>query len=318
MLVNLYKSKTPLSVFTLPLIIGLVCLSLFFDEPGTNHYFFLWQTDLFNPLQKITWLNYLLTVGLISLNAYQLNNVFNQNSFYSKATSLPGFIYVAGLITFKSLDFSPLIIAHLFLIGALSKLLQLKRQEPSKDIIFKGSFLIGLAVIFSPAMISLFLLPWIALILIKPIIWREWVMALLGISLPIMYHFAFHYLLTDNAQLIIMPVAKEVPHLTWTILDSLTYILAAACILVGVFKFILTIRSQIVSFKKMSQIVLWMAVLTSLSFGIGWYFYGELYLSFVLPIAFIISIQLLNAGRVKLANTLVLSWFIISAVNLFV
>jgi len=317
-LVNLYKSKSPLSVFTLPLIIGLICLKVFFDSAQPNHYFFLWQTEFFLLVKEIPALNYFLLVGLISLNAHQLNNVFNRNSFYSKDTFLPGFIYVTGLATFEQLDFSPLLVAHLFLIGGMSSLLQLKRQDPAKDIIFNGSFLLGIAFVFSPLTVSLAILPWIALTLIKPFIWREWLVAFFGMTLPIFYHYVVNYLVTGNIEILRMPMSIDDPDLTWTIVEGLTYLITGLCFLVGVFKFIIIIRAQIVNFKKLSQVLLWMAILLSCSFGIGWYFFGQFYLAFLLPMSFIMSIQLLNAGRVQMANGLVLVWFIISVVNLFV
>ena len=318
MLVNLYKSKTPLSVFTLPLIIGFVCLSLFFREQESESYFFLWQTNFFGLIQKIPWLNYLLVGGLISLNAHQLNNVFNRNSFYSKDTFLPGFIYVTGLVTFESLAFSPLLLAHFFLIGAMAQLLQLKLKEPAKDILFKGSFLLGIAFVFSPLTVSLFIFPWIALLLIKPFIWREWLVAFFGMILPLFYHYTVNYLVTGNIQILRMPVTIDDPDLTWTILEGATYLITGLCFLVGIFKFIVIIRSQIVNFKKLSQVILWMTILLSISFMIGWYFFDHFYLAFLVPLSFIVRIQLLNAGRVQLANGLVLTWFIISVVNLFV
>ena len=318
MLVNLYKSKSPLSVFTLPLIIGLVCLTVFFEASEPNHYFFLWQTNFFGIIQEISWLNYILVSGLIGLNAHQLNNVFNRNSFYSKDTFLPGFIYVTGIIAFEQLDFSPLIVAHLFLIGAMSELLQLKRQEPAKDIVFKGSFLLGMTFVFSPLTVSLAFFPWIALILIKPFIWREWLVAFFGMLLPIFYHYIISYLVSGNIEILRMPMTIGEPDLTWTIIESFTYLITGLCFLVGIFKFIIIIRSQIVNFKKLSQVVLWMLILLSLSFGIGWYFFGQFYLAFLLPMSFIVSIQLLNANRTEIANGLVLVWFIISVVNLFV
>jgi hypothetical protein len=316
-LVNLYKSKTPQSVFTLPIVIGLVCLSLFFKTPEQRVYFFEWQTYFFGEITSIQWLNYFLTGGLISLNAHQLNNVFNRNSFFSKDTFLPGFIYLTGLVAFKSLDFSAPLVAHLFLIGALSQLLQLKRQEAAKDIIFKGSFLVGLATIFSPLSITLCVLPWIALLLIKPFIWREWVMAVLGMALPIAYHHVIYYLNSGEILMINIPAKSETPDATLKLIEGLTYAATAICIVIGLFKFLLIIKSQIVNFKKLSQVVLWMGILTGISFTVSIYFFDEFYLSFLLPISFIISIQLLNAGRVTLANGFVLGWFIISVVNLY-
>ena len=88
--------------------------------------------------------------------------------------------------------------------------------------------------------------------------------------------------------------------------------------LVGVFLFLRVMSGQVVNFKKMSQIVLVMLVLCFISFVIAWYFYGQLYVAFILPLTIIMSVQTLNATRVQLADGLILAWFIIGGINLFV
>jgi hypothetical protein len=316
-LVNLYKSKTPLSIFTLPLIAGLVALSLFF-RPVTNHtYFFQWQTDLFGMIQNLPWLNFLLTGALISLNAMQMNNVFNRNTFFSKDTFLPGLIYIIGLATLDSVTFSPLLVAHLFLIGGLAFLLQLKRQEPAKNLVFIGSLLLGLAIVFSPLLIPIALLPWISLLVIRPFIWRDWTVALLGLALPLVYHHASHYLATGTWEIKPMDLKLDAPDVVWTISQSAAYLSMFLCILLGSLRFLAVMRSQLVSFKKISQVILFTVLLTTASFIMGWYVYDQLYVSFLIPLGFIIGVQLLYAEKPQVPNIFVNIWFVAAVVNLF-
>lgn len=317
MLVNLYKSKTPLSVFTLPLIAGLVSFSIFSRPYEPNTYFFTWQTELFGMIQNIPWLNFILTGGLISLIAHQMNHLFNRNTFYSKDTFLPGFIYITGLATLDCITFSPLLLAHIFVIGGLACLLQLKRQEPAKNLVFIGSLLLGLAIVFSPLMISLALLPWISLIIIRPFIWRDWVVALLGLCLPVFYHYTFNYLNTGSIIIKRMDLKLDAPDVVWTISESVAYLAMGLCVLFGSLRFFAIMRSQLVSFKKISQIVLFTVLLAGLSFAAGWYAYNQLYVSFLIPLGFIISVQLLYAERPRLSSALVNGWFIAAVVNLF-
>ena len=198
MLVNLYKSKTPLSVFTLPLLVALMCISIFFKETQVDLNFFKWQTDFLAPIQSILVVNFLCSFCIISINAHQLNSVFNKNRFFSKESYLPGFIYLLFLVTIESLSFTSMLIAHLFFIGALSSLLKLRRQEPAKSLLFTASFLLGLGIIFSPIMIPLVLLPWVALSIIKPFNLREWLVPVFGVALPVFYHYSFYFLYCSN------------------------------------------------------------------------------------------------------------------------
>jgi hypothetical protein len=316
-LVNLYKAKTPVAIFSLPLIIGLVCLSLFFKQPVEHIYFFKWQTDLFGLIQATDWLNFMLAGALISLNAHQLNNVFNRNNFYSKDTFLPGFVYVAGLVTFENIDFSPLLIAHLFLVGAMASFLQLKRQEPAKNLIFIGSVSIGIMIVFSPVLISLVFLPWLSLLIIKPFNWREWVVALLGLSLPVFYHYVINYLMTGTVHIEQMDVIIITPDVTWTILQSILYLTAATSILISLFRFAGVMRSQLVNFKKISQLTLAILALSALSFLIGWYFFNQFYIGFMLPLGYVISAHLLYNEKAVVSNILMTIWFITAMINLY-
>lgn len=317
MLVNLYKAKTPVAVFSLPLIIGLVCVALFFREPVQHIYFFNWQTELFGEIQKITWLNFLLSGAFMSLNAHQLNNIFNRNNFYSKDTFLPGFIYVIGLATFESVDFSPLLIAHLFLIAAMAALLQIRRQEPGKNLIFVGSVSIGILLVFSPLLITLALVPWLTLLIVKPFDWREWFMVPLGLILPVFYHYIIHYLITGSIQIKQMGVIISSPDVTWTIIQSVLYITCAITILISLFQFTGIMRGQVVNFKKISQITLIIFFLSVLSFLTGWYLFDQFYLTFLLPLGYIVSVHILYREKTLISNTLIMIWFLAAVINLY-
>lgn len=317
MLVNLYKAKTPLSVFSLPLIAGVMCLSIFYRDAEETIFFFKWQTDFFVEIREISWLNFLLSVFVISLNANQLNLVFNRNSFYSKDTYLPGFIYVIGLATFESIEFSPLLLAHLFLIGAMASLLQLKRQESGKNLVFLGSVSLGILILFSPLLIVLALLPWLVLLIVKPFDWREWVVAFLGITLPTFYHYAVNYLITGNIRIDRMDVVLTSPDVVWTISQSILYLTASIVILISLYRFLIIMRSQIVNFKKISQITLLILFLCVLSFLAGWYFFNQFYVTFLLPLGYVVSVHILYGDRALVTNVLVMIWFLTAMINLY-
>ena len=317
-MVFLYKSKTPLSIFTLPIVIAIACSSLFFRHSGEFFYYFNWQTEWFQSIHEIPWLNFLLAGALISLNAHQLNNVFNRNTFYSKDSFLPGFIYVAGLITSHMLDFSPLLIGHTFIIGSFAALLQLKRQEPAKNQVFIGSFLIGMAIVFSPMQITLALLPWISLIIIRPFNWREWIIALLGMGIPVYFHFTIYFITTGTWNIESADFVLHQVDLSWTIMDQIKYGFFTFCILIAVLRYLIIMRNQLVNFKKISQVVLVAALLSVLSFFIGWYGFNMIYSGFLIPAGIIISVQLLYSERPALSSGLVTAWFFVALVGLFI
>jgi hypothetical protein len=316
--VFLYKSKTPLSIFTLPIVIAIACSTLFFNHSAESFYYFNWQTNWFQNMHQTPWLNFVLAGAIISLNAHQLNNVFNRNTFFSKDSFLPGFIYVTGLITFHMLDFSPLLIGHTFIIGAFAALLQLKRQEPAKNLVFIGSFLIGASIVFSPMQITLALLPWFSLMIIRPFNWREWIIALFGIGIPVYFHLTIYFIFTGNWNVESADFVLHQIDLTWTIMDQIKYGFFAFCLIIAIFRYLIIMRNQLVNFKKISQVVLVAGFLSVFSFLIGWYGFNMVYSGFLIPAGIIISVQLLYSDRPTFSSGLVTIWFFAALVGLFI
>ncbi|MBK9190111.1 MAG: hypothetical protein IPM77_00700 [Crocinitomicaceae bacterium] len=307
-----------MSIFTLPIVIAIACSTLFFKHQGEFVYYFNWQTIWFNNIHSTPWLNFLLAGAFISLNAHQLNNVFNRNTFFSKDSFLPGFIYVTGLITFNQLEFSPLLIGHTFIIGAFAALLQLKRQEPAKNQVFIGSFLIGMAIVFSPMQLTLALLPWISLIIIRPFNWREWIIALIGIGIPIYFHFTVYFISTGKWDIESADFVLYQIDLTWTIMDQIKYGFFSFCVFIAILRYLIIMRNQLVNFKKISQVVLAAGLLSVFSFFIGWYGFNMVYSGFLIPAGIIISVQLLYSERSAFSSGLVTIWFFVALAGLFI
>lgn len=317
MIVNLYRSKTPISVFTLPIIVAIGGLSIFFKDVEIPNSLFQWQMDWFQFMNSISWLNYLATLLIISFNAHQLNRVFNANTFFSKDTTLPGLFYVVGVFTLDSVFFSGDLIAHTFIIGALAAFFMIKRQESSKNFVFIGSICIGLSVIFNSYMISLLFLPFLILALIKPFNWREYVICISGLILPNLYHVVLLFLADTTLPSQIFPLTMNAVNDTWTITQSIVYISAIVVSIVGLFSYVVIMRGQVVSFKKLSQgviLILMLSIVASIS---SFIFLNYVSACFFLPLSIILSVYFLYRENANIAALIVIIWFISSLINLF-
>ena len=306
-------------MFASLLLIAVLALSIFFvEQPATSTAIFIWQRDIEDVLFAMPWLNYLLTVGLIALNAHQLNNLFNQNGFFPRATFLAGLMYVICLMLFDGLMIQFELLAHLFVIFSLMFIFQMRRQEPAKDFIFKASFLAGLAIVFSPMLAPLLLAPWISLVIFKPFIWREWLLAVLGLLLPTVYHYSMMYLLTSDTSVNItsMHIGEQFPQ--FGELQVVSLILFGLIVLVSAWRLLVIRTQQVVRFKKLAAFVFYLFVLTALSLVFGWFLYGQVVLTFIVPLAVVIAINFLNSRNETFANIVVVCWFIISGINLFI
>ncbi|MFT4600125.1 MAG: hypothetical protein ACI857_000295 [Arenicella sp.] len=315
MLVNLYESKTPIAIFSLPIVASLLGITIFFIEPHAFSMPFEWQNTLFNNVQSIPWLNYLITILLTSTIAHQLNNVYNQSSFYSKASFLPGFIYICCLISFNCFYFAPSLIAHLFFVWGLGQFLKLRRQEQAKAIIFQGSILFGIAFIFSPLQIGLILLPWLGLTIFRPFVWREWIMVLGGLVVPLLYYFSALYLLNDHVYLFKNSGLGFIALGDLHLLSWINYVIFGAIVIGSIAKFIGVSRSQVNRFKLQSQVLLHFLWLALVAYFLGWYFYNLSMVGIIIPLSIIIGTQLLHNRNLKVVNGIVIIWLIISVAN---
>jgi hypothetical protein len=316
MLVNLYSAKTPITVFSLPLLIALLAVPIFLIPIEETTYFWDWQNLLVNLVKKKPITNFAATVLMVSVIAHQINVVFNQNSFYSKASYLPGLIYVLSLFSLRQLEFSTDLLAQLFIIIALGNFLKLKRQDGAKTIMFWGGLFLGLAIIFSAFSVALILLPWICLAVFRPFVWREWLLVLFGILMPIFYYVSILYMVRGGFD---FKVAESIsPENVEHDLASVSVLgVFGLIVLASLFKYFSVLRSQINRFKKQSLIIfhfLWIAIGMWVA---GYYLYGHIYMSFIIPIAFLVGTAFLHAKRIAVTNLVVIIWLIISAANIF-
>lgn len=314
MLVNLYSAKTPIAVFSLPILVGLLSIPIFFFPYVSYQYFWNWQNNLEALVSNQKWLNYLVSVVLVSINAHQLNNVYNSNSFYSKATFLPGMIYVLILFNLNMLHFGPPLIAHLFIIFSMGQLLTLKQQEGAKQQIFWAAFFIGIASTFSSLTLVLILLPWLALMAIRPFVWREWFMVLLGGAIPLFYYISISILVKGKFDLEIAPDMDFVAP-KMGLFEVSSYGLLVLIIIGSLVKYLGVMRAQVNRFKNLSLIVFHAFWLGLITWSVGFYFFDQLYISFIIPLSFFIGTSFLHASRASVINGIVIIWLIISAAN---
>lgn len=314
MLVNLYRDKTPIAIFTLPVLIALLALPILFQDPIQSHYFLDWQTHFEAMVIEKDWVNYLITVVICGLTAHQLNNVYNRHTFYAKATFLPGLIYVLLLFSINELRFSPNLLSHLFIVFSLGQFLQLRRQEAGKQIIFWGTLFIGVATVFSSLQVGLILLPCLALATFRPFVWREWFMILLGGAIPLLYYLATIFIVKGNLNLKIAERVEQA-EIETDLFQATALVATGLLILASIFKYTGHLRSEVIRFKKQSQLVFHLLWMTTAIWGVGYFFFEQNYLSVFVPLAFLISTPLLRSNRNNLMNLIVIIWLIISGAN---
>lgn len=318
MLVNLFRNKTPISVSALPILVVVGCISLFFKHEFVYETPFNWQIKIVQFIVQKSWLNYLMTVVLLSINAHQINRVYNANTFFSRDTTLPGFIYLLGIFTFDLCYFSFELIIHTALIGAMAALFLINRQESSKGLIFAASLCLGIAFIFEPFAIGFLLIVLLTLIILKPFIWREYLIALVGFALPTLYHLFFMFVFNASLPERIFFISLNQSFEPLTMLEMIAYSSLGLVSVIGIVKYIGIMRSQIVNFKKLSYILFLVMIITMSSAIFQMLFFSAKSLAFILPLGVLMTTHFLYRERAILSELLVIIWFVTCMINLFI
>ena len=122
---------------------------------------------------------------LVIFNAFllvRLNAIF---ILIQERTFLPAFFFL--LLTgfyYPHLQFSEYIFGSISMLFVLGVLFSSYKKEPNSWRFFDAGLILGIGVLFYARMIYFLPIVWIAQLILRPLVWREWVTPLIGITLP--------------------------------------------------------------------------------------------------------------------------------------
>lgn len=186
MIINQHRKFTPTNIILICVIGTLLCLGVFlhlptdlkpvFLEPAVNN---LLGKNIGIGLSPAT--NVFVTLMLTLLQAFFLNKIISHYNFFNKPNFLTALMYMTLVSLFLPfLILSPTLICNFITIWMLSKLFNIYKQTDVKGLMFDLGIIVAIgSLIYFPFIVMLLLL-WIALIIFRPFIWREWLTPLLG------------------------------------------------------------------------------------------------------------------------------------------
>jgi hypothetical protein len=145
---------------------------------------------------------------VILINALLLNWVFNKNEFLERNSYIVSLLYVTTLSlyhSFYTIDGS--LISHLFFILMFMQFFQLNQNQDAKRLIFNGCFFAGVAATFHPILMFAFPFCLAMILIIRPFVFRDFFLGLIGFGLPLIYGFIF--ILFKNNDLFFFGQLKE-------------------------------------------------------------------------------------------------------------
>jgi len=159
----------------------------------------------FSWLQFIPlYLQYILGVLLLFYSGFLINTIVNKSVLFSKNFYLPGLIYISLMLFFPENGYlHPMAISNLFCILCFSNLIRIYRNESCKNHLFKACCWVIIAAVCFPSFSVMFLMSWISLLIIRPFVWREYLIPVLCLGLLIAYLSVF--LLISNSSFNVLP-----------------------------------------------------------------------------------------------------------------
>lgn len=145
------------------------------------------------PLSKLVlellgrnhYLSAISSVILVFVQALIVNQMVNSTKLFDRNNYVPALLYILCASMFTDMLYpSPGLLANTFVALVMLSLSDLWKQQQAFMEIYDVGFLIALASLFYAPALSMLMLMYIALGILRPFSWREWLTALLGILTP--------------------------------------------------------------------------------------------------------------------------------------
>jgi hypothetical protein len=256
--------------------------------------------------------------SIILINAIGINLIFNTNEFYDRNTYVSSLLYVVLMSfynSFYSLD--GVLLAHSFLILLIFHLFRLKQNSDGRAIVFNAALFGGLASTFHPPMIIIFPFLLLMIWIIKPLLLREFFLALSGFVIAPIYVSSYYLFKEEQLKWDIFQQISEFYK------EQTDFYVTSALFILLILLSSLSIRNKTqkssVRLKKLVN-VLWLLM------AIG-FFYGfvdllvfdqiERFSFLMVPLAFFLSFSFTDKKILKPASSLFYVTFVYSLINFF-
>jgi hypothetical protein len=209
MLIGIFKSNQKLVNGLVILLTVLLWIPAFFIEGGTEAASFI--------STGFIWLDIIIAIILISIQAIYLNIIVNEYKLVENNSHLTSLIFVLFNSCFlELLSLNQVVIANTFILLGVHQLLRIYDTKGGLAFSFNAGFLISIAtVIYLPnGVLLLFLL--FGLIYMTSPKWRDFIITLIGFSIPIIYVVCYNYVFGELEGFKLVDYLKEVFNLIWS------------------------------------------------------------------------------------------------------
>ena len=270
-MIGLFRRKNPGNAFLL-LFYGLILKFPIFlhpqlptSSPEDNYLYDQVLKFLVSFTGKTPVLYSVITFFLLFLQASLFNRICNHHKLLGKSSFLPGMSYMLVTSLFTSWNYfsAPLLINSLMM-WVWYRMLNLYNSAQPGSAIFNIGVLIGVAsMLYFPA-IAFTLLILFALIIMRPFRIREWIVGLIGVTIPYYILFIFLFLSDKWKWSIIFPSFRfNLPIIPTDIWITISMVLLVIPFVIGGFLVQANLTKMLIQVRKAwSLLLLYLMVIT--------------------------------------------------------
>lgn len=125
------------------------------------------------------------SVVLVFVQALVVNQMVNSTKLFARSNYVPALLYILCASMFTDMLYpGPGLLANTFVALVMLSLSEMWKRQQAFSEIYDVGFLIALASLFYAPVLAMLILLYIALGILRPFNWREWVIAMLGMFTP--------------------------------------------------------------------------------------------------------------------------------------
>lgn len=221
-------------------------------------YFFIIGTGSF--------VNLIISLLLVIVSGLIINQIIIVNEISGKTTMLGMFFFVLLNISMVSnVVMNPFLWVSFFLLLMLKELFKLPKTETTIPIIFNASIYLGLASLFYYPSLVIILVIWVSLMTFRINNWREYIIVLIGVLLPLFFTFTWYYY-NDNQELFFSTIRSSF-YFDFTILrlavfDLVIVILLLGLIIPSVVKLAGSMMDKSIVLRQKLAVTIWLYVVS--------------------------------------------------------
>jgi hypothetical protein len=224
----------------------------------------------------IKWLDISIAILIVTGQSIYLNVIVSQYKLLKENSHLTSLIFILLNSCFLLiLNLNLIVIANTFILMTFHQILKMYNLKNSYALLFNASLLIALATLVYFPNILFFILLWIALIYNTTPNWRDFIISLLGLSIPLLYFATYKFVFSGTPSYNIDDYLINIYNVHWNGISFLSKIFFWILCLISVMSFVSLFSSLnkfVVKVRKSLIIVALMVIV-----GIGTLILNQFY-----------------------------------------